>query len=97
MNRLYNKDPYEMASRYRDMKVYGPNMYRESIYQYSDMARGGNGGILHGMSITNSEWAEHCVSHMMPVDSPITCRAYNYPGYPDSFFQQVLEMLGEMD
>ena len=43
--------------------------------QYTNMARGGDGGVLWG------------------IEGKPTCREYNYPGYPDSFFQEVCEAM----
>ena len=82
----------EMVSRYAEMKHFGASTYREAMYQYADMARGGEGGEL---GYTPGDWVKMCVDAMRPVDTPATCRAYNYPDYPDSFFRAVLDGLGE--
>ena len=84
---------HEMIQRYAEMKHFGSSMYRESMWQYADMARGGDGGEL---GFIPEDWAKMCVDAMRPVDSVPTCRAYNYPGYPDSFFAAVLDGLGEV-
>lgn len=56
---------------------------REIIDQYVSMANGGDGGVVFG-----NGWGDD--------DDPrqITCREYNYPGQPDSFFQEVCDGMG---
>tara|TARA_A100001011_G_C13679828_1_gene583175 strand:+ start:73 stop:369 length:297 start_codon:yes stop_codon:yes gene_type:complete len=94
INPLYEEKAIQMASRYRDMRDMMPNsgMYREAMYQYQDMARGRDGGSL---GFIPEDWTEFAVNSMLPVTTEPTCRNYNYPGYPDSFFSRVLELLGE--
>lgn len=94
MNPLYEDKALEMASKYRDMRDMFPSssMYREAMYQYQDMARGGDGGPL---GFEPDDWREFCVNSMRPVTTVPTCRNYNYPNYPDSYFARVLNLLGE--
>lgn len=82
----------EMVTRYREMKHFANGMYLEAMWQYRDMARGGDGGAL---GYTPSDWAKRCVDAMRPIDSPPSCRSYNYPDKPDSYFLEVLVALGE--
>lgn len=78
---------YEAVNRtvanYRDMEQmkHSSGMLQEVRYQYDDMANGGDGGDLgFGGSDGDSRGA--------------TCRGYNYPGYPDSFFLAVKTLMG---
>ncbi len=80
----------EIVQRYQDLREFGSSMYREAMWQYADMATGGDGGPL---GFTPEDWAQICVNNMQPVDSEPTCRAYNYPDYPDEFFRDVLAAL----
>jgi len=82
----------EAIERYQHMREFGQTMYRDVMTQYKDMARGGDGGSL---GFWPDDWAEVAVNTKQPVVEP-TCRSYNYPDYPDSYFQRVLEGLGEM-
>ena len=82
----------ETVTRYRDMKHFANGMYLEAIWQYRDMARGGDGGEL---GFEPSDRDAFLVNSLQPLDAPVTCRAYNYPGYPDSFFRAVLDRLNE--
>jgi len=63
-----------MIDTYKTMASIG--MLNEVMWQYVDMARGGDGGKLYGMK------------------GEPTCREYNYPGYPTSFFQEVCKGMG---
>lgn len=78
------KDIAEIIMTYRQMEsgVPGSHMLREVRWRYKDMAKGGDGGTL-GFSPEN--W---------PGDCSPTCREYNYPDYPDSFFQEVRDLMG---
>ena len=69
----------EAVEFYKKMRTYAsPRAMRHIVRQYTDMANGGNGGALVGGSFKSGD----------------TCRSFNYPGYPDTFFQQVCEGLG---
>ena len=70
----------EMVANYRQMENMSPRplMLREIRWQYADMAEGGTGGYL---------WSDE-------DGKEVTCREYNYPGYPDSFFQEVRDLMG---
>jgi len=74
----------EIIEIYRQMLEMKPNspILREVRIQYIDMAEGGDGGSL---GYTPHRW-----------DHIPTCREYNYPDKPDSFFQEVSEALGWM-
>ena len=65
------KTAAQMIAYYKDTASIG--MLNEVMWQYFNMARGGDGGKLYGIE-----------------DNP-SCREYNYPGYPDSFFQEVCD------
>lgn len=82
------KTAEETIKQYRMMQSAGPrsSMLREIEWQYTDMAEGGDGGRLH---FKPSDWDG---TH---PQGP-TCREYNYPGVPDSFFREVAEALGWM-
>jgi|TARA_R110001583_G_scaffold153191_6_gene304971 hypothetical protein len=86
-------DYKKMADRYRLMHVHGNGMFREAMWQYEHMARGGDGGEL---GWTPNDWAQICVDQYKPTDTIPTIRAYNYPGYPNSFFRKVLEQLTDI-
>ena len=81
----------ELVERYFGLKEYGGSMYSEAMMQYRDMANGGDGGTL---GFWPRDWPELAVRTGQPVEEP-TCRSYNYPGYPDSFFVEVLMALDE--
>lgn len=73
--------------KYKEMEKLQPHssMLREIKWQYGDMAAGGDGGSL---GFLPSAYEEECGE-----DGP-SCRDYNYPGYPDSFFQEVCALMG---
>jgi len=71
--------PEEMIKTYSEMRSVG--LLKQVRWQYTDMAKGGDGGRLH---YKPSDWdGDH-------PEGP-TCREYNYPHKTDSFFQQVCE------
>lgn len=74
------KDIAEIVFNYKQMErsVPGSSMLREVRFQYADMARGGDGGFL---------WTDD-------NDVPVYCREHNYPNHPDSFFQEVRDLMG---
>lgn len=74
----------EMIEYYLLMQGSGSSMLREIEWQYTDMAVGGDGGRLHYKPI---DWDG---TH---PQGP-TCREYNYPGKPDTFFQEVCDGMG---
>lgn len=82
------KSALEVMFYYKQMEETIPNssMLREVRGQYADMARGGTGGEL---GHTPSDYDGLPVGEYGP-----TCRAYNYPDYPDSFFQEVCALMG---
>ena len=88
--------PYDLAKfediveRYQQLREFGSSMYREAMWQYADMAIGGDGGPL---GYTPENWAQICVDNMLPVDTEPNCRLYNYPNYPDVFFADILAEL----
>ena len=71
-----------MIEQYTAMRATMPNssILREVSFQYREMAAGGDGGTMG----YTPEGFNHEPS----------CREYNYPGYPDSFFQEVCEGMG---
>lgn len=75
------KSVIEIVLQYRRMEEIKPDsgVLREVRWQYADMAEGSDGGPL---GFTPKGW-----------DHEPTCREYNYPGYPDSFFQEVRNLL----
>ncbi len=72
---------------YKQMEKTIPNssMLREVKYQYSDMARGGDGGPLGYVPS----------DYLGPDPGPNgpSCRDYNYPGHTDIFFQEVCALM----
>jgi len=68
------------------MENLGSSMLREVKYQYADMAAGGDGGPL---GFTPSDY-----SGPTPGPDGVSCRAYNYPEKPDSFFQEIIDLMG---
>ena len=72
----------EIIENYRAMQELKPHssILREVRIQYADMAQGGDGGELG--------YTPQGYNHIP------TCREYNYPDKPDSFFQEVREALG---
>ena len=64
---------------YRQMEEMNSIMLIEIKDQYKDMAEGGQGGYI-GIEDENGDYVQ--------------CREYNYPGYPDSFFQEVRDLMG---
>ena len=78
------RDISETVMNYKRMEAAVPNssILREVRHQYADMAEGGDGGSL---GFTPEDWSG------MHVPS---CREYNYPGHPDSFFQEVRDLMG---
>ena len=87
--RTYDVD--DAIESYKKLKQYGAGMYEDAMRQYRAMAIGGDGGLL---GYWPDDWPDTMIEHALPVCEP-TCRAYNYPGVPDSFFIRVLEGLGE--
>ena len=71
---------------YKQMEKMNPEsgMLREVMWQYQSMAAGGDGGP---MGYHPSDYKEECGE-----EGP-SCRDYNYPGYPDSFFQEVCALM----
>ena len=80
-------DVLDTVVKYKRMEEVVPNssMLREVRQQYADMANGGDGGEL---GYTPSNYNGPSVGDHGP-----TCRDYNYPGCPDSFFQEVCSLL----
>ena len=76
--------PDRMIKIYRGMQAINERSLREVKRQYISMARGDTGGILYGIHVTKDG------------DEPleVTCREYNYPDEPDSFFQEVCDGMG---
>lgn len=74
----------ETVSKYRQMESSKPSssMLREVRWQYADMAEGGDGGSL---GFSPDGWTQGKYP---------TCREYNYPGMPDSFFREVRDLMG---
>jgi hypothetical protein len=81
------------AETYQAMRHISPPLYQQMILQYGNMAEGGRGGRL---GFVPDDWPDQAVNAMQPVDSIPTLRDYNYPGYPNEFFFQVLQALGEI-
>ena len=81
-----DKKVAEAVMRYRQMESAVPNssMLREVRWQYADMAKGGDGGPL---GYRPDGWTKN--------RNP-SVRDYNYPGKPDSFFQEVRDLMGWM-
>ena len=62
----------------------GSSMLREIMWQYQDMATGGDGGPL---GYHPSDYKKECGE-----EGP-SCRDYNYPNYPNRFFQEVCALM----
>jgi len=75
---MSKRNALETVLYYKEMESTKPSssILREVKWQYADMAKGGDGGLLG-----------------FP-DDKTTCRSYNYPGYPDNFFQEVCALMG---
>ena len=73
------KTALETVLYYKAMERINPNsgMLREVKWQYADMAAGGDGGLIHSRDSGQGT----------------TCRDYNYPNHPDSFFQEVCDLM----
>lgn len=71
---------------YKQMEKLAPgsSMLREVRGQYSDMANGGDGGPMG--------YRPNDYTGKAGANGP-TCREYNYPDYPDSFFQEVCALM----
>ncbi len=78
-----NKLIVESVVRYKKMEQ-DENYFIlcEIKYHYADMSRGGDGGTL-GFKPEN--W---------PLAHTPSIREFNYPNYPDRFFQEVCDLLG---
>ena len=81
------KSVEETFMYYKKMEKLRPasSMLREVRMQYGEMATGGDGGPL---GYTPQDYKEECGE-----EGP-SCRDYNYPGYPNSFFQEVCSLMG---
>ena len=77
----------ETIEAYTEMRELKPNssILREVQWMYLDMAKGGDGDVL---GYKPSEFKGQCGD-----DGP-TCREYNYPGYADEFFKEVVAGMG---
>jgi len=80
------KSAKETFLRYKEMEnvMLGSSMLREVMWQYGNMAAGGDGGSL---GYIPQDYKEECGE-----DGP-SCRNYNYPNYPDAFFQEVCALM----
>jgi hypothetical protein len=80
------KSVEETFMYYKQMEKLRPasSMLREVRMQYGEMATGGDGGPL---GYTPQDYKEECGE-----EGP-SCRDYNYPGYPNSFFQEVCALM----
>ena len=80
------KSVEETFMYYKKMEKLGPasSMLREVRMQYGEMASGGDGGPL---GYKPQDYKEECGE-----EGP-SCRDYNYPGYPNSFFQEVCALM----
>ncbi len=80
-NEKWNKEINRLVGHYQTMEQHMPNssMLYEVKWQYAHMANGGDGGDI---GITCEE------------TGATSCRAVNYPDYPDWVFQRVIEEMG---
>ena len=85
------KSALDTVLHYKEMEENIPSatsLLREIKWQYADMASGGDGGE-----------AAYC-GEPIEVDESgdgvrwQSIRSYNYPGYPDRFFQEVCTLMG---
>mgnify|MGYP001476604736 CR=1 FL=1 len=76
------KNIAEVVMNYKLMENMGASsMLGEVKWQYADMAAGGDGGSLY---FVPDDW---------PHPWQPSCREYNYPEHPDSFFQEVRDLM----
>ena len=82
------KSVLETVIRYKEMEDLDSwgSMLREVRMQYADMDNGGDGGSL---GYTPSDYSGPTHDGAGP-----SCREYNYPNYPDNFFQEVCALIG---
>tara|TARA_B100001123_G_scaffold409767_1_gene504214 strand:+ start:164 stop:424 length:261 start_codon:yes stop_codon:yes gene_type:complete len=82
------KSVLDTVLHYKEMERLCPasGMLREVQQQYADMATGGDGGELG--YVPNDYEGPPAGKY------GVTCRAYNYPNHPDSFFQEVCSLMG---
>ena len=80
------KNAHEVFMYYKRMETLNPDshMIQEVRGQYQEMASGGDGGP---MGYHPNDYNKEC------GDQGPSCRDYNYPGYPDSFFQEVWALM----
>ena len=80
------KNAHEVFMYYKRMETLNPDshMIQEVRGQYQEMASGGDGGP---MGYHPNDYNKEC------GDQGPSCRDYNYPGYPDSFFQEVCALM----
>lgn len=81
------------VDHFEKIKRFGSSMYHEAMWQYRDMANGGQGGPIYFKP--KPDWQEHLVEAHQPIEAEPTIRNYNYPGLPNEFFASVLIGLGE--
>ena len=77
----------ETIEAYTEMRTLKPNssILREVRWMYLDMAEGGDGDTL---GYKPEDFKGQC------GDNGPTCREYNYPGYTDEFFKEVVAGMG---
>lgn len=66
----FNLEVERMVIHYRNTKSFNPNMYSEAMWQYADMANGGNGGLIDydgTKSIRSEYYATHPDSFFFEV------------------------------
>ena len=80
------KNAHEVFMYYKRMETLNPDshMIQEVRGQYQEMASGGDGGP---MGYHPNDYNKEC------GDQGPSCRDYNYPGYPDSFLQEVCALM----
>ena len=76
------KDVAEVVMNYKQMEQVSSTMLHQVRQQYADMSAGGDGGPLGYLP---DGWTKN---------TDPSCREYNYPDYPDSFFQEVRDLMG---
>jgi hypothetical protein len=86
-SREMEKRASEQLAAYKDMAAgIAGWLLRQVSWQYQDMAKGGDGGSLGFLPKDYDGPARD--------ENGPTCREYNYPEYPDTFFQFVCEGMG---
>ena len=92
MNPDYEWQIADMVTILKELKRFKPEEYRITVLEFCAMARGEQGNVIWPWP---SDWVERCVNNLKQVVPPTT-RSYQYPGYSNDYFVQVLRHLREI-